>query len=90
MPNVTLTPDLAAFAEACVASGRYAHAGEVVASAMVLLQDQEARLRALHASLDTAERDAEAGNVFDLDEIMAEMDAIIAEEEARRAAEPAR
>ena len=39
MPNVSLTPELGAFAAACVASGRYANVSEVHRAALRLLRD---------------------------------------------------
>ena len=51
MPNVSLTPELDAFATACVASGRYANVSEVHRAALRLLQEQEQRRQAFGAML---------------------------------------
>lgn len=41
--NVSITPELAAFVAAQLASGRYKNASEVVRAALRLLEDTEAR-----------------------------------------------
>jgi putative addiction module CopG family antidote len=41
--NVSLTPELAAFVQGRVASGRYASASEVVRAALRLLEEDERR-----------------------------------------------
>jgi antitoxin ParD1/3/4 len=48
--NVSLTPELEAFIDNRVASGRYGNASEVVRAALRLLIEQEQRARATKAS----------------------------------------
>jgi antitoxin ParD1/3/4 len=48
--NVSLTPELEAFIDNRVASGRYGNASEVVRAALRLLIEQEQKARATKAS----------------------------------------
>jgi len=75
--NVSLTPELEAFAKACVAEGRYNNVSEVVRQALRLLQDAEERKRLFMASLEAAVAEADRDGYVDLDDAMAEVDAII-------------
>jgi antitoxin ParD1/3/4 len=84
MPNVSLTPELEGFAEACVASGRYGTVSEVMRAALRLLQRQEEQRAAFTRMLDAAERESDATGWFEIDQVAAEMDAIIAEADAQR------
>ncbi|MDN3566809.1 type II toxin-antitoxin system ParD family antitoxin [Paeniroseomonas aquatica] len=85
MPNVSLTPELNRFAEGCVAAGRYNNVSEVVRAALRLLQEREEQRAAFTSMLDEAEADVAAGRVYELDEVMAEMDEVIAAAEAAQA-----
>lgn len=85
MPNVSLTPELNRFAEGCVAEGRYNNVSEVVRAALRLLQEREEQRAAFKSMLDEAEAQAEAEGYFELDEVMAEMDEIIAQAELAHA-----
>ncbi len=75
--NVHLTPELERFARGCVDSGRYNNVSEVLRSALRLLQDQEERRQAFVRSLDEAMEEAEREGTYTLDEVLAEVDAII-------------
>jgi antitoxin ParD1/3/4 len=75
--NVHLTPELESFARSCVESGRYNNVSEVMRSALRLLQDQEERRRAFTKSLEDAMEEADRVGTFTLDEVLAQMDAII-------------
>ena len=75
--EVKLPPALEAFAESCVADGRYADVNEVVSSGLRLLQDQETRKQSFMAMLAEVEAEVARGEVFTLDEVMADIDAII-------------
>jgi antitoxin ParD1/3/4 len=89
MPNVSLTPELEGFAEACVASGRYGNVSEVMRAALRLLQEQEEKRAAFVRMLEAAEREANETGWFEVDQVAEEMDAIIAEAEAKRMREQA-
>ena len=78
--NVHLTPELERFARKCVAEGRYNNVSEVVRAALRLLLDQEEVRQELIESLRKAEEEADRGETFSIEEVIAEIDAIIAEE----------
>lgn len=86
MPSIDLTPEQLRFAEARVAEGRYGSVAEVVAAAFGVLERQQAALEAFRAKLEEAEADVAAGRVHELEEVMAEMDALLAAGERRGAA----
>ncbi len=82
--NVYLTPELEGFARSCVESGRYNNVSEVMRSALRLLQDQEERRRAFTRSLEEAMEEARQEGTYTLDEVLAEMDAIIEAADAEK------
>ncbi|HVC61841.1 MAG TPA: type II toxin-antitoxin system ParD family antitoxin [Acetobacteraceae bacterium] len=82
MPNVSLTPELDAFATACVASGRYANVSEVHRAALRLLQEQ--RRQAFGAMLQTTEREGEAQGFAPAADVLGELDDLIAAATAGR------
>jgi antitoxin ParD1/3/4 len=75
--EVKLPPGLETFVKNCVADGRYADVSEVVSSGLRLLQDQETRKQSFMAMLSEVEAEVARGEVFTLDEVMADIDAII-------------
>jgi antitoxin ParD1/3/4 len=85
--NISLSPDLDAFLQSRVASGRYQTASEVVREALRLLQrqetDREEAIKQLKAKLNRGAAEAERGELFDGDEVFAELKEMI--EERRRA-----
>lgn len=78
MPNVSLTPELDAFAAACVASGRYANVSEVHRAALRLLQEREQRRQAFGAMLQAAEQEGETQGFLPAGAVLEELDALIA------------
>jgi len=84
--NVSLTPELDAFLQSRVKSGRYQTASEVVREALRLLQRQEReRDEAFHqlkARLERGAAEAERGELLDGDEAFDELREMI--EERRR------
>jgi antitoxin ParD1/3/4 len=82
MDDVTLTPELERFAAEAVASGRYRDLSELVAAGVSLLQRAEAERAAFIRSLEEAQAEAEREGWHELDDVLAEVDAII-DEEAR-------
>jgi antitoxin ParD1/3/4 len=79
MPNVSLTPELDAFAAECVASGRYANVSEVHRAALRLLQATERRREAFTAMLRAAEREGETQGFLETEDVLAELDVLIRE-----------
>lgn len=75
--NVHLTPELERFARDCVTEGRYNNVSEVVRSGLRLLQEQEDLRRQLTRSLREAEEEADRDGWLTIEEVAAEMDAII-------------
>ncbi len=84
MPNVSLSPELERFAEACVQSGRYNSVSEVARAALRLLQETEEWKAALLASLKEAEAEGERDGFFTIEEVEADMRAAIVEVASRR------
>ncbi|WP_425995412.1 type II toxin-antitoxin system ParD family antitoxin [Caulobacter sp. DWR1-3-2b1] len=82
--QVQLPPALEKFAQDCIAEGRYDDVDAVVKSGLRLLQVQEERRRRLNASLDEAIAESDRDGYVTMEQMMAEMDAII---EAAEAAE---
>jgi antitoxin ParD1/3/4 len=76
--NVHLTPELESFARACVDEGRFNNASEVVRQGVRLLQESEERRQHFNAMLKAAEAEADREGSFALDDVLAEVDTIIA------------
>ena len=85
--NISLTPELGAFLQSRVKSGRYQTTSEVVREALRLLQQQEKereqRLRQLKVKLQRGASQAERGELLDGDEVFEELRQMI--DERRRA-----
>ena len=66
--NVSLTPELEAFVEMAVKSGRYASASEAVREGLRLLEEREAKFLRLKRDIENglASGDAEPGSFSDL------------------------
>jgi antitoxin ParD1/3/4 len=77
MPNVSLTPELERFTEACVQSGRYNSVSEVTRAALRLLQQVEQQRREFLAMLDAAEAEGERTGFLTVEEIEQDLDAVI-------------
>lgn len=75
--NVHLTPELERFTRECVEGGRYNNVSEVVRSALRLLQDAEDRRRQFRAMLEEVETETNREGTVDLDDALAQVDAII-------------
>jgi antitoxin ParD1/3/4 len=84
--NVHLTPELERFAKACVAGGRFNNVSEVVRAGLRMLQEAEERRAAFGRMLDEVRAEVAREGTFTVEEVMAEVDAIIDEEEERGAA----
>ena len=75
--NVHLTPELERFARECVDSGEYNNVSEVVRSALRLLQQAEERRRAFEEMLRESAAEADRDGTITVDEMDAELEAII-------------
>ena len=78
MPNVSLTPELEAFAAHCVQTGRYANVSEVTRAALRLLQQTEQQRQDFLSLLQAAEAEGEATGFGSLEDLAAELDEAIA------------
>jgi putative addiction module CopG family antidote len=78
MPNVSLTPELEGFAEACVTSGRFGNVSEVMRAALRLLQAQEEKRAAFVRMLEKVDRAADEQGCHEVDDVIAEVDAELA------------
>jgi antitoxin ParD1/3/4 len=83
MPNVSLTPELERFADACVQSGRYDSVSDVARAAFRLLQEVEEHRVALLKSLQDADAEAERDGCLTVEEVSADLHAAI-DQVARR------
>ena len=85
--NGSLTPELSAFLQSRVSSGRYQTTSEVVREALRLLERQEQErdqaFQQLKAKLERGAAPAERGELLDGDEVFDELRELI--EERRRA-----
>ncbi len=90
--NVSITPELAAFLHSRVQTGRYQTTSEVVREALRLLERQETErdkaFRQLKVKLARGAAQADAGDLFDGDEVFDELRELI--EERRLAKKKAR
>lgn len=75
--NVHLTPELEAFARACVEGGKFNNVSEVVRAGLRLLQDTEERRRSFNAMLEGVREETERDGAVELDTVLAEMDRTI-------------
>jgi putative addiction module CopG family antidote len=78
MDTITLPPELEQFATEAVATGRYRNVSDLVAAGLSLLQRQEQARTAFARSLEEAEAESERDGWHSLDDVLADMDAIIA------------
>ena len=85
MTTVTLTPEQARFAAEAVAQGRYPTVEAMVGASFDLLRQAEAERAAFVASLEAAEAEGERDGFFTIDEVVQEMDALIAAAERQSA-----
>jgi antitoxin ParD1/3/4 len=83
--EVRLPPALEKFAQDSVAEGRFESVSDVVASGLRFLQAREEQRLAFVQSLKDAEEEAERDGYVTLEEVMADIDAIIASAESARA-----
>ena len=68
-----------------VAAGRYRNTVDVVRAGLDLVRRRDTARAAFIASLEAAQRDGEQNGFHSLDDVLAELDAIIAEEDHAKA-----
>ena len=85
MDGIVLPPELERFATEAVAAGRYRDVAAVVAAGVSLLQRAETEVTAFVQSLEDARAEAERDGWVSLEDVLADMDRIIAEEADRAA-----
>lgn len=78
MDHVTLPSDLERFAAEAVLAGRYGDLSKLVAAGVSLLRRQEKARADFVASLEAAEAEAEREGWDSIDDVLAEVDRIIA------------
>lgn len=87
--NISITPELDAFLQSRVKSGRYQTTSEVVREALRLLerheQDREAAILPLKAKLERGAGQAERGELIDGDEVFDELRQMIDERRRSKA-----
>ena len=87
--NVSITPELDAFLQARVKSGRYQTTSEVVREALRLLERHELErdhaFQQLKAKLEQGAAEAERGELLDGDEVFEELKDMIEERRRSRA-----
>lgn len=76
--NVHLTPELERFTRECVEAGRYNNVSEVVRSGLRLLQESEEQRRQFRAMLQEVEAETDRDGGVALEDVLAEVDEIIA------------
>lgn len=81
--SVDLGPQLEAAVNDLIEKGRYGSKSEVLREGVRLVQEREAKLAALHASLDEGLEDIRAGRTIPMEEVFAsieaELDLLLAE-----------
>jgi antitoxin ParD1/3/4 len=87
--NISLTPELDAFLQARVKSGRYQTTSEVVREALRLIerhaQERDHAFQLLKAKLDQGAAEAERDELIDGDEVFGELREMIEERRRSRA-----
>jgi antitoxin ParD1/3/4 len=85
--NISITPELDAFLQSRVQSGRYQTTSEVVREALRLLERQERDrdddMRQLKSKLERGAAEAERGELLDGDEVFEELRELIAAPKAK-------
>lgn len=90
--NISITPELDAFLQSRVKTGRYQSTSEVVREALRLLErherDREEAIRQLKAKLERGAIQAERGELIDGDEVLDELRQLIEERRQSRVPKP--
>jgi putative addiction module CopG family antidote len=83
---IELTPEAEELVRTCVASGRYENAEAVIATALRVFAAVEVERAEFERSIIEASEEADRAGTFTIEEVMEEVEAIIAEAERERAA----
>ncbi len=73
--TVDLGPQLEKAVEDLIRNGRYRSKSEVLREGIRLVQDREARLATLHLELEKGLADIDAGRVYPIEDVSAELEA---------------
>lgn len=83
---IELTPEQDELVRACIESGRYENAEAVIATALRVFAAVEVERAEFERSIIEASEEADRDGTFTIEEVMEEVEAIIAEAERERAA----
>jgi antitoxin ParD1/3/4 len=83
---IELTPEQDELVRTCVESGRYENVEAVIATALRVFAAVEVERAEFERSIIEASEEADRDGTFTIDEVMEEVEAIIAEAERERAA----
>ena len=75
--TVDLTPELERFAQQCVDDGLYSDVSDVIRSGLRLLRERREARRAFETSLREAEEEADREGWLTIEDVAAEMQAVI-------------
>jgi putative addiction module CopG family antidote len=78
MDTITLPPELERFATEAIATGRYRDVSDLITAGLNLLQRHEQACAAFARSLEEAAAESERDGWHSLDDVLADMDGIIA------------
>lgn len=83
---IELTPEQDELVRKCVESGRYENAEAVIATALRVFAAVEVERAEFERSIIEASEEADRDGTFSIEEVMEEVEAIVAEAERERAA----
>ncbi len=83
---IELTPEQDELVRTCIESGRYENAEAVIATALRVFAAVEVERAEFERSIIEASEEADRDGTFTIEEVMEEVEAIIAEAERERAA----
>ena len=85
MTDISLTPDLEQFVQACVESGRYESVDAVARTALERMRAQEAARTQFVRTLEAARAEGEQNGFLTIDEVESDIRAAVQEANIRKA-----